>query len=65
MAQEECHVDADGQVEENACGLCARCEGKDTLCPVHYDMNTAAIVRDIVVRKSKETLKHVLHIGYT
>ena len=27
--------------------------------PVHYDMNTAAIVRDTVVHKSKETLKHV------
>jgi len=32
---------------------------------VHCDMNTAAIVRDTVVRKSKETLKHVPHSGYT
>ena len=31
---------------------------------VHYDMNTAAI-GEIQLFKSKETLKHVPHIGYT
>ena len=36
LAQEECHADADGQEEENACGPCAGCEGKEGISSLWF-----------------------------